>query len=203
MIEAIFFDFGGVVSRLDRDEIRRLEQSYGLQPGDLISSVYAIPEWRDAETGRCADDVWIEAANRTLDERAGRPVPELHEKWRSMWRQIDEDVVGLARSLGARYRVAMISNSTLRLEKDLLEPYGLHELFEAVINSARVGIAKPDVRIYHHAAERLGVDPAACVHIDDLAPNIEGAMQAGFSAVHYEGDFASLTASLRALGVEW
>jgi len=203
VIEAVFFDFGGVIGKLDRDEIRRLEDSHGLAHGDLIRSVYGIPEWHKAETGRIPDAEWIAAVNRTLDEKAGKPGPQLHEDWRQMWHGLDEDVVDLARTLGLRYRVGMISNTTKRLEKEMLEPSGLSDLFEIVVNSGRLGIAKPDTRIYHHAADQMGVEYAACVHIDDLPQNIEGAIEAGFSAIHYEGHFPALEASLRALGVEW
>lgn len=203
MIEAVFFDFGGVVGRLDRGSIRDLENEYGLAEGDLLTSIYGIPEWREAETGRVSEDVWVEAANRALDEKAGRPVPELHERWRTIWREIDRDVVDLIGRLRGRYRVGMISNSTTRLESQLLEPFGLLDLFEVVVNSARVGMAKPDTRIYHHAARQLDVEPQACVHIDDLPPNVQGAIDAGFAAVHHKGDFGELAGALRSLGVDW
>jgi putative hydrolase of the HAD superfamily len=72
-----------------------------------------------------------------------------------------------------------------------------------VVNSARVGVAKPDKRIFHVAAERMGVEPAACLHIDDLWPNVQGAREAGFQAIHYDGDFPSLERELRSLGVAW
>ena len=205
VIEAVFFDFGGVIGKLDRDEIRRLESSYGLQAGDLLTSIYGISEWHEAETGRIPDQQWVDAANQTLDEKAGKPVPQLHEEWRQLWHKFDDDVVNLIKTLGSdtSYRVGLISNSTKRLEGELLEPTGLGELFEVVVNSARLGIAKPDTRIYHHAADQMGVEYSACVHIDDLPPNIDGAIEAGFSGIHYRGDFPALSASLRSLGVEW
>ena len=76
-------------------------------------------------------------------------------------------------------------------------------MFDVVINSARVGVAKPNPRIYHKAAGALGVEPAACVHIDDVEDNVHGAREAGFAAIHYEGDYPALERELRALGVEW
>ena len=116
---------------------------------------------------------------------------------------MDTDVVSLAERLRESYIVGVLSNSTLRLEKELLEGNGIHDIFHVVINSARVGIAKPDAGIYHHAAKAVGIEPSACVHIDDLPHNVEGAREAGFQAVHYAGDFAALEAALRGLGVEW
>ena len=49
----------------------------------------------------------------------------------------------------------------------------------------------------------MGVEPAACVHIDDDVANVEGARRAGFQGVHHDGDCAMLERNLRSLGVEW
>jgi FMN phosphatase YigB (HAD superfamily) len=61
-------------------------------------------------------------------------------------------------------------------------------------------MAKPDPAIYAIAAERLGLEPAACVFIDDLDRNVEAARAAGMSAVHYRvhhnDDLASQLAEL-------
>jgi putative hydrolase of the HAD superfamily len=95
----------------------------------------------------------------------------------------------------------VLSNSTPRLESELLAANGIHDMWDVVINSARVGVAKPDSRIYQIAAERIGVPPEACLHIDDLEPNVRGAEAAGFHAIHHQGDFAELASQLELLGV--
>ncbi len=59
------------------------------------------------------------------------------------------------------------------------------DLFDAVVTSGEVGFAKPDRRIYLLAAERLGLDPAACVFVDDLAVNVRGAAAVGMVGVHH------------------
>jgi putative hydrolase of the HAD superfamily len=202
-IRAVFFDFGGVIGRLDREQIRTIESRYGLPENGLLKAVYGIPEWRDAEIGRGSEARWVGAVNRKLDEMVGRPGSGIHLEWRTMWRDIDRDVVRLAQRLKASYRVGVLSNSTRRLERHLLKPYGLLEVFHVVINSARVGVAKPDTRIYHAAAKSVGEPPEACVHIDDLEPNVHGAREAGFHAIHHRGDFGTLERELRALGLAW
>ena len=202
-IRAVFFDFGGVIGRFDREEVRRLEGKYGLPQGGLIRAVYGIPEWKQVEVDGIPEEAWLEAAARKLDELAGRPVPDLHHEWRRMWSTLDEDIVRLAGRLRGPYRVGLISNSTKRLEKELLERNGVHHLFDVVINSARVGVAKPDARIYHLAAEQIGAHPTRCVHIDDLEENVRGAQDAGFRAIHYRGDYPALERGLRELGVRF
>jgi putative hydrolase of the HAD superfamily len=201
-IRAVFFDFGGVVARLDRELLARFERRHGLPEGSFLRALYTIPEWKAVEVGEGTEDVWIEAAKRKLDEFAGRVLPEIGEERTTMWRTLDADVVRLIRRLGARYDVGLLSNATPRLEDELRDYHGIGDLFKVIVNSSRVGVAKPDVRIYRLAAERMGVEPSACVHIDDLEHNVEGARQAGFYGIHHRGDSAALERDLRSLGVE-
>ena len=202
-VRAIFFDFGGVIARLDRGLLAELEVRYGLPKGSFIKALYAIPEWRAAEIGEGTEEAWMAAVRRKLDEFAGRSLPDIRSEWAVMWRTLDADVLRLIEQLGGRYDVGLISNSTPRLEGELRDHHKIDGLFKVIVNSALVGIAKPDARIYHLAAERMGVAPSACVHIDDLARNVEGAREAGFQAIHHEGDYATLERELRSLGVEW
>ena len=202
-VRAIFFDFGGVIARLDRGLLAELEVRYGLPKGSFIKALYTIPEWRAAEIGEGTEEAWVAAVRRKLDEFAGRPLPDIRSEWAVMWRTLDADVLRLIERLGGRYDVGLISNSTPRLEGELRDRHKIDGLFKVIVNSALVGIAKPDARIYHLAAERMGVEPSACVHIDDLARNVEGAREAGFQAIHHEGDYATLERELRSLGVQW
>ena len=204
LIQAVFFDFGGVVACLDRAEMADIERRFGLPDGGLWRAMYETAEWQALKVGKGSEGDWVKAIQRDLDAMAGRPVAaEVGQEWVKCWRGLDEGVMSLLAALKARYRIGMISNATLSLEGELENHHRVHHHFEVIINSARVGFAKPDARIYQHAADALGLDPAACVHIDDLPHNITGARAAGFHAVHYEGDGVRLAADLRALGMDW
>jgi putative hydrolase of the HAD superfamily len=122
--------------------------------------------------------------------------------WSRLWSDFDRDVIDLVHRLRTTHKVGVLSNTTLMLEEHVLIPNGIHDVWHVIINSARVGVAKPDARIYQIAAETIGVPPAKCVHIDDLEHNVRGAEAAGFQAIHHRGDFAELTSSLKALGIE-
>ena len=200
-IRAVFFDFGGVLGRFDRVGVRELEERFGLPDRAIVTAFYRIPEWEQVAIGRLPEPDWLDAVGRKLDELAGRPIPEIRGEWASAWDNVDRDVVTLAAGLRGRYRIGVLSNSTPRLESELLAANGIHDMWDVIINSARVGVAKPDSHIYQIAAERIGVPPEACLHIDDLEPNVRGAEAAGFSAIHHQGDFAELTSQLELLGV--
>ncbi|OGO49223.1 MAG: hypothetical protein A2W34_00115, partial [Chloroflexi bacterium RBG_16_64_32] len=163
-VRAVFFDFGGVIARLDRELLTDFEVRHGLPEGSFLKALYTIPEWQAVEIGEGTEEEWVEAVNRKLHELAGRPLPDVWQERAVMWRTLDQDVVGLARQLAVRYDVGVLSNATPRLESELHDYHKIGGLFKVIVNSSRVGMAKPDTRIYRLAAERIGVEPAACVH---------------------------------------
>jgi putative hydrolase of the HAD superfamily len=56
-------------------------------------------------------------------------------------------------------------------------------LFDHVIESAKIGLRKPDPRIYQMMVEKLGVDPKACVYLDDLGVNLKPARAMGMTTI--------------------
>ncbi len=95
-------------------------------------------------------------------------------------------MVELARDLahdGAR--VAVVANSEGGLAA-LMAEIGIADAFELIVDSARVGIAKPDPRIFEHVVAQLGGDGADCVHVgDSWAADVQGALAAGWRAIWF------------------
>src|SRR5206468_7048320 len=60
-------------------------------------------------------------------------------------------------------------------------------LFNHVIESAKIGLRKPDPRIYQMMVEALGVDPRACVYLDDLGVNLKPAREMGMTTIKVTG----------------
>ena len=56
-------------------------------------------------------------------------------------------------------------------------------LFDHVIESAKIGLRKPDPRIYQMMTEALGVDPKHCVYLDDLGVNLKPAREMGMTTI--------------------
>src|SRR5262249_40183912 len=97
----------------------------------------------------------------------------------NLWRAQIPGMVALARELGARgVRVAILSNSEGRLA-ELLGEIGIADAFAAIIDSGRVGIEKPDRRIFDHALAALGATRPG-IHVgDSWPPDIAGAPRRG------------------------
>ncbi|NEV80695.1 HAD-IA family hydrolase, partial [Rhodopseudomonas sp. BR0C11] len=60
---------------------------------------------------------------------------------------------------------------------------GVMALFDHVIESAKIGLRKPDPKIYQMMIEALGVDPKACVYLDDLGVNLKPAREMGMATI--------------------
>ncbi len=203
-MEAVFFDFGGVISFTDHGGIRRLEERHGLPEGGLEQALWENPEWQALRVGAGTKEAWLDAVARRLDELAGRPIPSIQHEWTAvLWAGLDESMLDLVHRLRGRCRVGMISNGTPTLEEELREVHKIDHLFDVVVNSASVGMRKPDPRIFRHAARILDLTPTVCVHIDDIMENVRGAEEAGFHAIHYQGHLPSLVSELQRLGLQW
>ena len=96
----------------------------------------------------------------------------------------------------------MLSNADNTLMRRLTDEHRIHHLFDDIICSADVGMAKPEPEIYALAARRLGLPPEACVFIDDLETNVQAAREAGMHGVCFRIDLGhALEEQLAELGV--
>ncbi len=104
--------------------------------------------------------------------------------------------VGRARAGGIR--TGLVSNSwgTRRYPRDVLA-----ELFDGVVISGEVGIRKPTPEIYALGARSIGLEPEACVFVDDLPFNLTPAAELGMATVHHRATEETLGELERLLGV--
>jgi putative hydrolase of the HAD superfamily len=200
-VRGVIFDWGGVVWDMRWDVCRRLEEEYALPRGAVFQTLYRSEAWRRAERGLEEPAVWLEDAHRGLEARAGRALPRLHARWREH-QGLLADNVALIRSLRPRYRTAILSNADRTLRDRLERELGLAALFDAIVCSAEVGVAKPDPGVYRLAADRLGLPAAACLFVDDYEPNVRAAEATGMRGLVYRVDRGDdLRAMLAAAGV--
>ncbi|MFD5620941.1 HAD family hydrolase [Streptomyces yangpuensis] len=145
-----------------------LERANGLRPGALAAAAFALGRLQPAVTGRITDEQWRDAVAADLADTCGSRERALAavRAWSELVPTVDQEVVTLLRDLSEVASVALVSNATTRLEQDL-ERQGLAGLADCVVNTARIGLAKPDPQVYRIAAERLGTAVDRCLFVDD------------------------------------
>jgi len=126
----------------------------------------------------------------------------MHDE-RHLWSVLaDRSAESLARLRQAGLKLAVVSNSDGRVEQALAAA-GIRHYFDVVIDSALIGVEKPDPRIFHAALEALGVAPEEALYVGDLYEiDVVGARAAGLDAVllarpeHTSGLDCRVTASI-------
>ena len=93
-----------------------------------------------------------------------------------------EEVAGTLPILKESYRLGVISD-TWPSCKRVLTHAGLYSLFDSVTFSCNLGVFKPDVRMYEHALEGMGLPPSRTIFVDDAPANLDGAVKCGIQPV--------------------
>jgi putative hydrolase of the HAD superfamily len=83
------------------------------------------------------------------------------------------------------YRMALLTNNVREWESRWRSLAPIDDIFETVVDSAFVGMRKPDREIYELTVQRLGVPAEECLFIDDFERNCDGARAVGMHAVVY------------------
>ncbi|MEO9254453.1 MAG: HAD family phosphatase [Tepidiformaceae bacterium] len=208
-IEAVIFDFGGVIipgspmSDVQPSPYGLVEQQFGLEHGALYRAMYLDnPVWLKLRVGEGTSDIWHASVREALLELTDAPTAQkvLGMLTKKDPAEFNEGMITLIKRLRRRYKVGLLSNAAPGLEDDLINHYQIYGLFNDVINSATVRLAKPDPKIFALAASRLRVPIDHYFFTDDLLHNVEAARTAGMTAYQFD-NCVGLTAALEAAGV--
>lgn len=195
MNEALLCDLDGVLRQFP--PMTDIEQAYGVPAGALAAAAFAPDRLLPAVTGRCTDEEWRAAVAADLAGHTDQAT-ELVAAWSASPGEVDQAVAKLLARARGHGTVVLVTNATTRLESDV-DTLGIVDLVDAIVNSARLAVAKPDRRIYLAAAERAGVPPERCLFVDDSATNVEAARALGMTA-HQFTDATGLHAFLVSQG---
>jgi len=198
-VDLLCLDAGNTVIFLDHSRLAELARGQG---HDVLAEALIRTEGEAkalAETGGLLDVAWTHRGRPgaigwgrmvgTIVHRAGvaeASVPALldaawliHEA-RNFWCKVPEglgEALDAIRALGVK--VAIISNSEGMLDR-LFTDLGVLQHFDLVVDSGKVGVEKPDPRIFDFALERFGIPAARTLHLGDVfATDVLGARAAG------------------------
>ena len=205
VIEAVLFDFGGVILTSPFDAFAAYEAEAGLPP-DTIRRINATdPDtnaWARFERREVGPDEFCslfeaDAAELGFTVDATRILDALHGDLRPA-------MVEALRRCAARFRTALLTNNTVPMaEQDGDGPMAeVTALFDVVVESSVVGCRKPEPAFYGLACERLGVEPSACVFLDDLGVNLKPARAMGMTTIKVVDPATAIAQLEQVLGIQ-
>ncbi len=189
MIEAVIWDFGGVFTTSPFEAFARYEAERGL-PVDIIRRTNAANHFENAwakferaEIDLETFDHLFASESRVLGAEVrgrdvlpllvGDPRPEMIEALRRVKQHCKTGCI--TNNLPANSIGSLGGRSIYVAE--------VMALFDHIIESAKIGLRKPDPRIYRMMVDALGVDPKNCVYLDDLGVNLKPAREMGMATV--------------------
>lgn len=196
-IRAVISDFGGVLTTplvgafaAHQDQTGIRSEHLGQAMQDASGELGAHPLF-ELECGRISEARFLELLGRYLEPLVGHR-PELH-RFKEIYfeaLQPNPQMIELMSDLRDRgYRMAMLTNNVREWEP-LWRPFlPVDDIFETVVDSAFVGMRKPEREIYELTLSRLdGIGADECLFVDDVEVNCEAARELGITAVRFKGN---------------
>ncbi|MBA2545380.1 MAG: HAD family phosphatase [Solirubrobacterales bacterium] len=207
-VEVVISDFGGVLTSPLVESFASVQDDTGV-PMEELGKAMARIEAEDGahplfelETGRIAEVDFLAKLADALEPAIGHR-PEMHRFAEIYFEALNPnpEMIDLMRELKhSGYRMAMLTNNVREWEPRWRSMLPVDEIFELVVDSAFVGMRKPDAEIFELTLERLGgVSPASCLFVDDIEANVEAARALGIQAVHFRHQEQAITEIREAL----
>lgn len=187
MIRAALFDFGGVILSSPFEAFERYEQAHDLPAGFIRRLNATNPDanaWARLERSEVDLDGFCrlfeaeaEQAGHRLD---GRAVVGL------LSGELRPAMVTAVRRCAQRLKTALLTNNFAVRSGHVDRETEMGEvlaLFDDIVESSKVGVRKPEPAFYELACQRLGIEPAEAVFLDDLGVNLKPARALGMTTI--------------------
>jgi len=206
VIRAVISDFGGVLTTPLTGSFAVFAERTGMTMAELGGALGAIVAREGAhplyelECGRITEVEFVARLERALLQHCGREISCAGFS-EALWDGLAPNpaMIGLMADLRAEgYRMALVTNNVREWETRWRAMAPVDDIFELVIDSAFVGVRKPDPEIYELALAGLNVAAEECLFVDDLERNCVAARAFGMRTVTYR-DAAQALAEIRAV----
>ncbi len=192
--DAAIFDFGGVLTSPIRQSFAAFERSLGVPEQAILDAFRSSmtegeePSFFRLERGEITEGEFYRDMHRRLCRHVGYEVPfpdDPGDVRRRMFGALErnEPMIEAAHRIAGHYKTAILTNNVKEWKdwRDWIEAH----VFDHIIDSSEVGMRKPEEGIYRLTCERLGVEPARAVFVDDIPTNCDGATAFGLRAIHF------------------
>ena len=181
-IRAVVFDIGGVLEITpDTGMTEKWEARLHLKAGELNEQLMDV--WKDGSSGKISEEIVEQSIGEIIGMDQGQVEAFMADLWKEYLGELNVELAAYFASLRPRYQTATLSNSFAGARGKEQERYKFVEMCDLLIYSHEEGIAKPDRRIYELTCERLGVQPAEIVFLDDVEANVAAARAFGLQAI--------------------
>lgn len=197
---AVILDYGAVLCHEPLPhEIEFVSRVFRVSPTEF-PALYAGPRG-DYDRGDVSTaEYWTSVARKAGVELTPDLIDRLSRMDREMWSRANTEMTQwLAALRPAGYRTALLSNMQLDMIAHVRAIFPWLNGFDHQVFSAEVRSIKPDPAIYRHCLDRLGVQPAEAIFIDDRDENVIAARSLGIAAFRYQS-VAKLRRDLESAG---
>lgn len=185
MIKALLIDLDGVIRHWPPDD-PEFEVQFGVSLAEIKKTAFSKSLLIPAITGQVTDEEWRERIALQLAGEGFELAENAVRAWSQGSGEVDLEMLERVQSLRQKLKVVLVTNATTRLERDLAS-LGLSESFDLVINSSRVGFAKPNPEVFNAALKSAGAEVEEALFVDDTLANVKAAQALGIASHHFQG----------------
>jgi putative hydrolase of the HAD superfamily len=198
--QAVIFDYGNVISlEPNQRYISRMAAVFNLDVPRFLSHYFEIRDPLDRGDIN-AETYWQQIADRLKISLPSDTIDSLRRWDISTWSDLNPEMLTWLESLKrAGYTTGLLSNMHADMAQHLRANFGWFSNFDHLTISYEVRRVKPELEIYHHSLQGLGVTPNSALFIDDRKANVEAARQLGITTIQFESE-AQLSSELNRIG---
>lgn len=205
MIRAVVCDFGGVLTSPLAGSFQAFSEHIGIPLaalGTALAAMHArdgVHALHELECGRVTESDFLARVAAELTEQLDREVV-MHDFSDHYLAGLTPNAPMIELMAALRregYAMACLTNNVREWQARWRSVAPVDEIFELVVDSAFVGMRKPDREIYELAVQRLAVRAEECLFVDDVEANCAGARDVGMRAIRYV-DAGQAKADIRA-----
>lgn len=199
MIRNVIFDFGNVLGRFCPEEMTAAIVTDPTDAAMICPVVFDRLYWDKLDYGGITDDEVKAGICSRLDPQYHEKACRIYDLWHTLMSPVPRmpELVADIKAAGAR--IYLLSNISI----GFAEHYGevdwireLFSLFDGLVFSGPIGLAKPDPAIFEQLLARYELHAEECVFIDDAPQNIAACETVGIRGILFDGDVAKLRATL-------
>lgn len=195
LMKNYIFDFGKVIIEYEPAYITALRVDNPEDAAAIVEAVFDRQYWDKLDAGTLAHEEAKPLFHARLPERLHAVADEIFDSWIyniPLIKGMAELIGDIKKSGGKLYLLSNISEYFAENYVHNPDVKGVLDLFDGLVFSAPIKLAKPGKEIFSYILEKYDLDPKDSIFIDDNAGNIATAKEMGINTYTFDGDASKL-----------